>query len=86
MITETTGKYPHEIHAMVLRAVQLEWIFLQHMAKYTGKVFVGVEKVLQETFLLRLFFGKLKILPPIVGTLSALRVKKSSLVLYNPVT
>ena len=34
----------------------------------------------------RLFFGKLKTLPPIVGALSTFLLKKPGLVLQNPVT
>ena len=46
----------------------------------------GAGIFLQETFLPSLFFGKSKTLPPIVGTLSTLSVKKSGMVLHNPVT
>ena len=38
-----------------------------------------------ETFLPRLFFGKMKTLSPVVGSLSTIPVKKSGLVLLNPV-
>ena len=56
------------------------------MKKYTGQAFIGVEKVLRETFLPRLLFGKQKTLPPIVGDLSTFPVKKYGLFLQNPVT
>ena len=49
------------------------------MTKNTGQEFVGVEKVLQETFFPCLFFGKLKTLPPVVGTISMLTVNKYSM-------
>ena len=57
-ISETAGKYPQEIYAEVVRAIQSEWIFLQCVTKNIGYMFAGVEKLLQETFLSRLFFGK----------------------------
>ena len=59
---------------------------MQWLTKDTGYAFVGVEKLLQETFLTCLFFGKLKSLPPIVGTLSTIPVKKFGLSLQDPVT
>ena len=74
-ITKTAGKYPLESYAVVVCAVQLEWIFLQHVKKDTGYVFVAVENILQETFLPCPFFGKSKYLPPIVGILSMIPVK-----------
>ena len=46
---------------------------------------MGVEKVLQETFLPRFLFGKPKTLPLFVGALSTLAVKKDGLGLQNPV-
>ena len=52
--------------------------------KNTRYAFTGVEKLLQETFLPHLFFGRLNI-SPIVGTLSTMPVKKYGLVLPNPV-
>ena len=45
-------------------------------------MFAEVEKIIPETFLPRLFFGKMKTLFPIVGT----PVKKSGQGLLNPVT
>ena len=51
-----------------------------------GYMFTGVEKLLQETFLPCLSFKKPKYLPPIVGTLSKMKVNKSGLCLQNPVT
>ena len=53
------------------------------MTKYTGKVFAGLEKVLQETFFPRLFFGKPKTPPPAIGALSTFPVKKYGLGLQN---
>ena len=49
-------------------------------------VFVGVEKLLQDTFLLCLLFGKPKSLSPIVGTLSMSVVNKSGIGLQDLVT
>ena len=68
------------------RAVQLEWVFLQHVTKDMGQAFMGLEKVLWETFLPRLFFGKSKTLQPILGALSAFLVNKYGLGPQNPVT
>ena len=34
-IIETVGKYPQESYAAVVRAIQLEWIFLQCVTWYT---------------------------------------------------
>ena len=56
------------------------------MTKYTGQAFAVVRKVLRETFLPCLFFEKLKTLPPAVGILIVLTVKKYGLVLQNLVT
>ena len=72
MIRKTAGKYPQESYAAVARAIQSEWIFLQlvtkntvdvlqYVTKNTGDEFVGVDKMFQETFLPRLFFGKSKL-------------------------
>ena len=59
---------------------------MQYLTKNTGYAFVGVEKILQETFLPCFFFVKSKSLPSIVGTLSMVLVKKSGLGLQNSVT
>ena len=48
--------------------------------------FSGVEKIIQETFLPRLFFRKAKTLSPIIEALSTMLVKKSGLGLLNTVT
>ena len=45
-ISETVGKYPQENYAAVVRAIQSEWIFLQHVTWYTGDAFEGVEKMI----------------------------------------
>ena len=65
-LSKTADKYTQESYAAVARAVQSEWIFLQRGIKDTVQAFTGLEKVLCETFLPRLLFGKPKILPPIV--------------------
>ena len=79
-------KYPHESYAVADRAIKSGWIFLQHVAKDTRQEFTGLGKVVQENFSPRLFFGRLKTLPPVVGDLSKFLVKKSGLGLQNPVT
>ena len=58
-IRETVGKCPQESYAAVVRAIQLEWIFLQCVTKNTGYAFTGVEKFIQGNFLSCLFFGEL---------------------------
>ena len=75
-----------EYPCILSRAIQSEWIFLQHVTLYTGGVLVGVEKIIRETFLPRLFLGKTKTLPPIIRDLSKMPVKISRLRLLNPVT
>ena len=55
------------------------------MTKKMGHAFTGLEKLLWETFLPRLFFCKSKYIPPIVGTLSTIPVKRSGLDLPKPV-
>ena len=54
--------------------------------KDTGYTFAGGGNIISETFLHRLFFGESKYLPPIIGTLSTMPVKKSGLGLQYPVT
>ena len=85
-LTKTAGKHSQDSYSTVVCAIQLECIFLQWMKKYTGYAFTGVEKLLQETFLPRIFFGKLIYLPPIVGILSTMLVNKSGPDLQDPVT
>ena len=85
-ISETVGKYPQESYDAVVRAIQSECIFLQHVTWGTGESFVGVEKMIRETFFPCLFFGKTKTLPPVVGALSTVSVRKSRLGPLNPVT
>ena len=85
-ITKMAGKYPKESYAAVVCAVQSEWIFFQSTPKDTGHVFAGVEKLLHKTFVPCIFFWKPKSLPPIVGTLSTILVKKSGLGLQYLVT
>ena len=84
-IIETTGKYTQEIYTTVVRAIQSEWIFIQHITTDTGDAFAGVEKMIWEIFLPCLFSGKTKLLSPIVGNLSTIPSKKSRLGLRNPV-
>ena len=61
-ISKIAGKYPQESYAEVVRSIQSEWIFLQRVTWDTGDEFAGVEKMIRETFLPRLFFGKTKTL------------------------
>ena len=82
-ISETAGKYPQESYAEVIRAIQSEWIFLQRVTWDTGYAFMGVKKMIRETFLPRFFFGKTKTLSPIVGDLSTIPFKKYGLGLLN---
>ena len=85
-ISKTAGKYPQESYAGVVRAIQSEWIFIQCVTWDTGDAFAGVEKMIWELFLPRLFFGKTKNLLPIVGTISTMPIKMDGLGLLNPVT
>ena len=85
-ITKMKWKYPQESCVAVICAIQLEWIFFQRVKKYTGYAFTGVEEFLREKNLPCLFIGKSKYLPPIVGTLNTMMVKKSGLGLKEPVT
>ena len=62
-ISKTVGKYPQDSSATVVRDIQPEWIFLQCVTWDTGDSFTGVEKMIHETFLPHLFFGKTKTLP-----------------------
>ena len=61
------------------KTIQSEWIFLQRITWDTGGSFAGVEKIIRETFLPRLFFGKTKTLSPVIGALSMMPVNKSRL-------
>ena len=53
-------EYTQESYAAVLRAIQSELIFLQRVTIDMGGAFAGVEKMIWETFLPRLLFGKTK--------------------------
>ena len=71
---------------MAARTIQSEWIILQRATKDMGQAFMGLEKVMLENVLSHLFFGRLKTLPPVVGTLSTFLVNKSKMGLQNSVT
>ena len=71
-LRKTSNRYHQESYSAVVHSVQSEWIFLQSVMKEIGQAFTGLEIFLQETFLPHIFYGKLKILPPIVGALSTL--------------
>ena len=64
-------------------AIQSEWIFLQWVTLDMEGVFAGVENMVQETFLPRLFFRKTKTLSPIVGDISTMPIKMAGLGLLN---
>ena len=49
-ISKTSGKYPQESYASVVRGNQSECIFLQRITTDTGDVFAGVEKTVQYFF------------------------------------
>ena len=74
------------MYVVVVRLIQLEWIFLQRITKNMGGAFIGVEDILWEDFFPHLFFGNSKYLTPLIGTLSTIPEKKSGLGLLNPVT
>ena len=61
-------------------------MFIQRVTWDTGDAFAGVEKIIRETFLPCLFFGKTKTISPVVGALSTMPVKKAVLGLLNSVT
>ena len=70
----------------MVRDFQSAWIFLQHATWDIGDLFAGVENMIHETFLPRFSFIKTKTLPPIVGALSMMPVRKAVLGLLSPVT
>ena len=80
------GKYSQESDAAVVRAIQSEWIFLQFVTWDTGDALAGVDNIIQETYLPRLFFRTTKTLSPVVGYLNKLSDRKSGPGLLNPVT
>ena len=67
MISKTVGEYPQESYAAVAHVIQSEWIFLQRVTWDMGGAFAVVEKMIRETFLPNIFFGKRKSLSPIIG-------------------
>ena len=83
---ETAGKYTQESYAGVVRSIQLERPFIYRVTDNTGDAFMGVEEMLRETFLPRLFLVKSKSFSPIVVNISTIPVKKSGLDLLNPMT
>ena len=60
-LRKTANKYPQESYSAVDHAVQSEWIFLQHVSKYTGQAFTGLKMFCGKTFYL--YFLR-KIYPP----------------------
>ena len=84
-ISETVGKHPQDSYVAVVGAIQSKWIFLQHVTWDTGDSFVGVEKMIRETFLPRPFFGKTP-LPLVVEALNTIPVKEYGMGILNPVT
>ena len=85
-IRKTVGKYPQESYTAVVREIQSEMIFIQHVTWDTRDVFTGAEKMIQENFLPYIFFRKTKSLSPIVITLSTMLIKMNGLGLLNTVT
>ena len=85
-IRKTAGKYHQESYSAVVHEIQSECIFLQRVTWEMGDAFSGVEKMIRETFLPRLFFIKTKTFSPVVGYLSIIPVKKAELGLLNPAT
>ena len=85
-ISKKSVKYHQESYAMMVRTIQLEWVFSKRVTKNTGYAFAGVEQLLRENFLPYLFFRKSKYLQSIVGILSTFPAKKSGLGLQKPVT
>ena len=63
-ISKTVGRYPQESHATVVRAILSEWTFLQLITRNKGYAFIGMEKLLRETFSPRLYLRKSKYLTP----------------------
>ena len=49
--SKTIGKYPQDSCAVVVRSIQSEWIFLQHVAWDMGGAFAGVERTILGIFL-----------------------------------
>ena len=45
-ISKTAAKFPQESYAAVVRVIQSEWIFLQHLTWDTGDAFAGMEKMI----------------------------------------
>ena len=86
MISEMAGKYNQESYVAVVCEIQPEWLFLQRVTWYTEDAFAGLEKIIWEAFLPRLFFRNTKPLSPIVGNLSMKPINMAGLGLLNPVT
>ena len=84
VVNATADGYTQESYAAVSHTIQLDWILFQNVTKNMVHSFKGLETVLQETFLPRLFFIISKNLPTDVGALSTSPVKKSVLVLEDP--
>ena len=59
-ISKTVEKYPQEIYATLVRVIQSEWIFLQHVTWDMGDAFVGVERIIRENFSASSFLWKEK--------------------------
>ena len=85
-MTRKTGvKYTQEIHTAVAQAIQLEWIFLQHVKKHGIRVCGSGEDYSGNLFYSS-FLWKENPLSPVVGVLSTMMVKESGLELLNTVT
>ena len=82
-IRKTAGKYPQESYATVSHSIQSELIYIQRITWGTGCVSAGVQKMLQETFLPRIFYGETISLSPNIGDLSTMPTKNDRLGLLN---
>ena len=64
-ISKTKGKYSQESYDAVAHVIQSEWIFMQRVTWDMVNAFAVSEKMLWETFLLRLLFRRTKKISPI---------------------
>ena len=85
-VTKRAEKYPQESYPAVDHEIQSEWIFLKCVTKDMRQAFKGLENFLWETLFTCIFFGKLKTLPLIVGSLSIFPINKSRLSLQNDIS
>ena len=58
-ISKAAVKYPEEIYTSITHVIESEWILLKRVTKNMEFAFAGVDKILRETFLPHLLFGKM---------------------------